>query len=204
MPISNTSICNMALDKLGAKRINDLDTDSSVEAIKCRTHFEQTRDALLRSHRWAFASARAELSQDTTDPDFEYDNQFILPSDYLAKISVWSGFGARRTSFSYAIEGERLLTNEDTVQIKYTKRVTDPAKFDALFVEILVLQLALKLIGLAGANPTLTKTIGEELAVKSRQARALSRQEIENTGRNDRWTWHDGRYYAATNNGVRQ
>ena len=85
MAVNNTSICNMALSRIGAKRINDFDDDSDTknEAIQCRLHFEQTRDALQRSHFWVFTKTRETLSQDTEDPDFEYANQFLLPSDML-------------------------------------------------------------------------------------------------------------------------
>ncbi len=93
----------------------NFDSSDSPEAISCRTHYEQTRDALLRSHFWRFASARASLSQDSTDPAFEWDNQFILPSDFLRLKSVDDGFVscALVSNFSYAIEGDRLLSNMD-------------------------------------------------------------------------------------------
>ena len=90
MAESPTSICNQSLGKLGAKRINDLSdtTDTKPEAIQCRLHYEPTRDALLRSHWWRFARDRAVLSQDTNDPAFEWDNQFILPNDFLRFRSI--------------------------------------------------------------------------------------------------------------------
>jgi hypothetical protein len=185
----------MALAKLGAKRINNFEdsTESSPQAVQCRLHFEQTRDALLRSNFWAFASGRAKLSQDTVDPDFEYDSQFILPNDYLAKKSVWSGDGPRRTNFSYAIEGDRILTNEGEINLRYVKKVTDPTKFDPLFIEVLVLKLALKMTSLAGANTKLSEILGIELRGIMRSVRTFSRQEAENIGRKDLHTWNDAR-----------
>jgi hypothetical protein len=198
MAISNTSICNMALDKLGATHIIDLDTDKSPQAIKCRTHFEQTRDALIESHTWRFSSGRKKLSRDTVDPDFEYDNQFILPEDYMVQKTVWGGDGPRRTNFSYSLEGDRLLTNEDEIHLRYIKRVTDPTKFDPLFIEVFILKLALKLVALAGANPKMTQTLAGELARVMPSVRARSRQETENIGRNDLHTWNGAR---VTNGG---
>jgi hypothetical protein len=193
MAISNTEICNMALDKLGAARINDLDTDKSPQAIKCRTHFEQTRDALVESHTWRFATGREKLSQDTVDPEFEYDNQFILPTDYLVQKNVWGENGPRDTPFSYSLEGDRLLTNEGEINLRYIKRVTDPTKFDPLFVEVFILKLALKLVALAGANPKMSETIGRELNGIMPSVRVRSRQETENIGRQDLNTWNDAR-----------
>ena len=200
MAISNTEICNMTLDKLGANRITDLDSDATPEAIKCRTHFEQTRDALIRSHYWRFASARVALVQDTVDPDFEYDSQFILPSDFMRLKSV---FGDNATpsgnlKLSYAIEGQRILTNETAINLRYIKKVTDPTKFDELFTEVFILKLALKLIALAGANPKMTETIGRELAGVMPKVRALDRQETNTIGRLNRHPWLESRVSTRT------
>lgn len=147
-PESVTSICNMALGALGAQRINDFESDDSTEAIQCQLHYTQTRDALMRSHEWRFASDRATLSQDSTDPDFEWDNQFILPQDFMRFKSFFADNGSvdQTVVFSFAIEGQRLLTNENTVEIRYIKKVIDPTKFDPLFVEALVAQLSVKMV----------------------------------------------------------
>jgi len=50
MAISWTSINNMALAKLGAKDISNIDTDDSNNAIKCRAIYENVRDELLRAY----------------------------------------------------------------------------------------------------------------------------------------------------------
>ena len=73
MATSNTKICNQSLGRLGSKRINNIDDpkEDSTQAIQCRLHFEQTRDALVRSNWWSFARARATLSKDAEeDPPF--------------------------------------------------------------------------------------------------------------------------------------
>jgi hypothetical protein len=164
-----------------------------VEAQDCRLHFEQTRDALIESHTWRFGTGRKKLSQDTVSPDFEYDNQFLLPTDYLVQKSVWGENGPRGTPFSYSLEGDRLLTNEAEISLRYIKRVTDPTKFDPLFVEVFILKLALKLVALAGANPKMTETIGRELNGIMPSVRVRSRQETENIGRQDLKAWNDAR-----------
>lgn len=196
--MTNTDICNMALGKIGSKRIKNLaDTNENTpEAIQCRLHFEQTRDSLIRSHYWRFASARAELTQDSTDPDFEWDNQFILPDDFMRLKSV---FGDNFTptgnlTVTFAIEGQRILTNEDSASIRYIKKVEDPTEFDSLFVEILVLQLALKLVApLAGAAPKLQKVLVTELRLVMPRVRALDRQETNTIGRENRRPWLEAR-----------
>ena len=196
--MTNTDICNMALGKIGATQIKNLaDTkENTSEAIQCRLHFEQTRDALIRSHYWRFASGRAELAQDSTDPDFEWDSQFELPDDFMRLKSVFGDnfTPTGNTTRSFAIEGQRLLTNEDTVSIRYIKKVTDPDEFDSLFVEVLVLSLALKLIApLSGANPKLQQLIINELRLVMPSVRALDRQETNTIGRENRRPWLEAR-----------
>ena len=203
MANSNTKIVNMALGKIGANRINNIDdtAENSLSAILARLHFEQTRDSLIRSHRWRFAAARVTLSQDTVSPDFEFDNQFILPTDFAAIKSIFgeNGTASENVRFTYAIEGQRLLTNESTVELRYTKRVTDPAQFDALFVEVLILLLAKKFVGsLGGGDPGLKKELNEELVPLMRSVRVMDRQESYGIGRANNRPWTDIRVQGGS------
>ena len=196
MALSETKICNMSLARIGSTRINNIDTDTSPEAIQCRTHYEQTRDALIRSHWWRFASTRKTLTQDATDPTGdEWDNQFILPNDFLAMKSIYENRFSDENYRSYALEGQRLLTNESTMEIRYIKKVTDPTKFDPLFVEVLVLQLALKLVAaLAKTDPKLKADIKDDLKLLMPSVLALDGQETNTTGQYELGTWNDARY----------
>jgi hypothetical protein len=194
MALSETKICNLALSDLGAKRITDIDADTSPQAILCRLHYEPARDALLRSHYWPFAAARATLAQDANDPDFEFDNQFILPADFLYLRSIYESEPYDKSRRPHMIEGERILTNDSTMEIRYTKRVTDVTKFDPLFVQALVLNLALKMVmPLSGADVKLKQTIKEDIRLLMPSIRALSRQEANLRGRSAEFTWVDVR-----------
>ena len=185
----------MALGRLGAKRLNDLDTDSSIEAIHARLQYEQTRDALLRSHWWRFASARAELSQDTSSPAFEWDYQFQLPSDFLRMKHLHEdNFSPEQiTTASYALEGNLLLTNNDEANIRYIKQVTDVTEFDPLFIEALVLQLAVKLVMPLTQDANLRHELNLELEPVMAKIRTIDRQETNTVRRDDRHTWADAR-----------
>ena len=197
MALSETKICNAALAKIGAKRINNIDTDTSPEAIQCRTHYEMTRDALIRSHWWRFASARKKLAEDVTEPDFEWDSQFILPNDFLRMKSIYENRFSDENYRSYVLEGQRLLTNESTMKIRYIKKVTDVTEFDPLFVEVLVLQLALKLVpALAKTDPKLKTDIKDDLKLLMPAVKALDEQETNTVGRYELETWNDARYQS--------
>ncbi len=194
MAVSETSICNMALSDIGAKRINDFVTDTSTPAIQCRLHYEPTRDALLRSHWWRFATDRKKLSQDTTDPVFEWDNQFDLPTDFLRMKSPYENRFSNENIHSYALEGDKFLTNDSTVQIRYIKRVTDPTEFDPLFVQVLAKQLALQLTSLPGATPKIRERLTAELDQLMPAVKAMDSQETNTIGTDELATWNDARY----------
>jgi len=147
MAVSTTSISNMALARIGATRINDYATDANVQAIQCRLCYEPDRDALLRSHWWPFAGSRVELAQNATDPDFEYDYAYDLPSDYIALRTIWDAiYTGGRLPYSCALEGTQILSDESSLYIRYTKKITDPTKFDPLFVQVLKTRMALDML----------------------------------------------------------
>jgi len=195
MALTETAICNLALARIGAKRLDNLDADTSVEGIQCRLHYEPTRDALMRSHWWRFASAREELIADPEAPEFEWDNRFVLPLDFLRLKSVYDDNNTARknTLNSYALEGRLLLTNDSTASIRYIKKVTDVTAFDPLFVEVLVLELAIKLVMPLAQDKGAKKDLMKELRMLMPAVRTLDRQETNTIRRSDMGTWNDAR-----------
>lgn len=187
----------MALGRISSKRINNYEDadENSPQAIQGRLHFEQTRDSLVESYWWRFASGRATLSASPDTPDSEYDYQFILPTDFLAMKSIYEDRHSDENLRSYALEDKMLLTNEDEMKIKYIKKVTDPTKFSPFFVEVLVLSLAKKMLpALAGQNTKLTKDIGDELRLLIPTVKAHSGQQTNTEGQYNLETWNDARY----------
>jgi hypothetical protein len=65
--MTRTDLANIALSHLGARRLTDLDTDTSVEARSALLHFDLTFRSLLRRHQWNFGTKRLKL-EDTTIP----------------------------------------------------------------------------------------------------------------------------------------
>ncbi len=196
MALSETKICNLALSDLGAKRIVNFDDseESSPQAILCRLHYEPTRDALEQRFPWRFTRGRETLSEDTETPDFEWDRQFILPTDYLAKKSVYEGRFSDENIRSYDLEENLLLTNETTVELRYVKKITDVSKFDPLFVQLLVLQLDLKLVMPLTQNVTLKQSIKEDIKLLMPDVLAFAGQETNTAGRLESSTWNDARH----------
>lgn len=186
--ISETLIANQALARIGAKRLNDIDADTTVEAIQVQTQYEQARDSLLRTHVWRFALARAVLSEDTDEPAFEWDHQYILPTDCLRVIGLYD------TTATFRVEGRMLLTNDDSANLKYVRKVTNPIEFDSLFVDLLSLDLALRMVMPLSQDKQLRQILTEERKVLATRAMLVNREETNTLGREDYQTWNDARY----------
>lgn len=60
MAVTEVSICNMALSRIGHTTISAL-SDANDAARQCNLHYEPSRDGLLRAHPWNFAMKRTRL-----------------------------------------------------------------------------------------------------------------------------------------------
>ena len=170
MGLSETEICNLALLRVGQPVIGDI-TEASDPAITCRKFYTETRDELLRQHPWNFAMGRKELAASTTTPDFEFTYSFPLPADCLRVLSLYY------TDYEWVIEGKNLLTNLDTVQIKYIKRITDSGIFPPDFTEALSIKLAQKIAAYVTQNLKLSQLLYEEFEMVLARAKAADAQE---------------------------
>lgn len=139
----DTTICNLALAKIGSAHITSL-SESSQPARACKLFFEQTRDEVLSAHPWVFSTRRATLSRLSETPEFGWSYQYQLPSDCLA-VTQLNGWQPLESRDLFEIEGDRLLTDVGEAQIRYSARVTDSSKFSSTFVEALSVKLAAKL-----------------------------------------------------------
>lgn len=150
--ISNVAIANRALSKLGVNRITSF-ADDSKPARAIAACFDIVRDAELRRRKWKFSLARNELAALADEPAFGYAYQYQLPSDCLrvwsvGEVAPGAVIGEYHTSLDapeWQIEGRVILTDYGApVKIRYTRRVEDPAQFDAAFVEALASRLAME------------------------------------------------------------
>ena len=186
MAASEVSICNQALQLIGAARITAL-TEDSVNARECNSSYAEMRDLELEKHRWRFAITRTTLAPSGTAPDFDYDQAFPLPSDFLRLLmpSV--------TRLDWRIENHEdqlaVLTNDGTsLEIIYVKRVTDPNMMPPTFRAALAARMAVQMCEkitqsntkLESARVAYKEAIGE-----ARRANALQRTADE--GPEDTW-----------------
>ncbi len=157
MATNSTTICNLALSRIGNKRIVSLEEESP-EARACRLVFEPARDEVLRSHRWNFATRRASLSRLAEAPGFGWEHQFQLPVDCL-RVLQCNGYEPGERHHQWEIEGRVLLADDETAEIKYIAKITDGNLYDAIFVKALAVKIAAEIAKpLAGSSP-----LGESL-----------------------------------------
>jgi hypothetical protein len=140
MAITEVSIANSALIKIGADRITAL-SDDNKRAILCNEQFAKLRDEVLQAHLWNFAMARIEIAADATAPAFEYEKRFLLPSDVLRVFFVYP----MEDEIEWKREGQYILSNEASMQIVYIKKIEDTSLFSPIFAECLALRLAQEL-----------------------------------------------------------
>ena len=147
---SNVEIANSALTKVGSTRITAL-TDNVKAAREINAIFELRRDYLLRTHNWSFAMTRASLPALDETPAWGYTTLYQLPTDCLRVVQVndtWvvpglADYTSGPDSEPYKITGRRIETDIGApLKLRYIKRVTDPAQFDAAFVEVFANDLA--------------------------------------------------------------
>lgn len=161
---SVVGIVNSGLIKLGADPITSL-ADDSAEARAANAQYEKLRDEVLRAHPWNFAIARQRLARLSDAPVFGFSHQYQMPSDCLRVLGMNEG----RSRFE--IEGRKLLTDEDSADVVYVRRVTDPNEFDAMFCEALAYRIAADL-AYPLANST---TLSGSMMQLYRDALALAR-----------------------------
>lgn len=152
---SETEIANAALRLIGADRITGL-SDGSENANRVSDVYESVRDDLLRSHPWNFATKRARLPKSTTDPAFEFDNAFILPSDWLRTISVHDNDAGVGTVVcrNEQVGGQlAIVASVDNIYLRYVSKVTDPNLMSADFRRAFIVSLARDLsVPIASSN----------------------------------------------------
>ena len=160
MAYSDVGIANIALIRIGAKRISSL-TEDSESAIVVNAVWQYIRDEVLSARDWHFAKVRVALAKNVTTPAYNFDYAYTIPSDFLRlcrqdrmDASVFpSGLYSEEfftgqlylnnVYYQYKIEtisdGTICLfsdydNTDDSLFITYIKRITDSTKFSPAFV----------------------------------------------------------------------
>lgn len=167
--VSETSICNSALIKVGSPRIADI-SEQSKSGILCQEQYSKLRDQVMAAHPWNFAIKRASLALLPNAPLFDYSNAFRLPDDCLRVLRVSDPL------LEFKIEGTQLLCDSSVVLIRYISQVTDPTQFEPSFLTALEFRLAAELAYGLTQNATLAQTLYQAYVKELAEARSTNSQ----------------------------
>ncbi len=144
--LTPVDVANMALGILVEAPIDSLD-DNNKAARLLNLHYETTRQSELRKQAWSFAIFRVRLDHDDDAPTSdEYRYGYAVPEDSLRVLPMTDTGEASGQRIPTKQEGGLILTNYAGPRlIRYIGNLTDPADWDALFVEAFSARLAMKI-----------------------------------------------------------
>lgn len=138
-------ICSLAMEYLSDVAITSIDDPKTTPEYIAARWYDMTRRSLLRQHPWNFAIRRRNIARDAVAPEYGYADAYTLPIDFVRHLEILTTSGDEITD--YEIEEGKLLCNNGggALYIRYVFDAQTVAKFDALFVDVLALELAMRI-----------------------------------------------------------
>lgn len=169
---SSISICSNALILLGAKAISSF-TDGSDRAAALGNLYPFARDEVLRSHPWNSATKRVVLSPLSTQPAFDFQYAYQLPSDWLRTIQV----GRLGVSVEYTIEGQQILCDESALPFVYIWRNITESTWDATLVSVMTYYMKAAMAYSITQSTSQAQEAAQEFVTVLRQAKSINGQD---------------------------
>ena len=165
---SKTSLCNLALRRVGEKTIQSLD-EGTKQSDLCNELYEPVMEQVLAMHNWNFALQRAELAQSTTSPAYGWVYSYPLPTSpkCLRVIRM------EDTDYEFVVEGRNLLTDEGTCKILYVGMVDDPSTMSPLAQKVFYLSMAVEMAFTLTATNTVLNGLYDQLQAAISEARCM-------------------------------
>ena len=138
MALTALELCTRALLRIGAQAIASLDEGTAEAEIASGLYFG-TRDALVSSHPWSFATGQASLPRLAATPDADFRHAFQLPPGFLRALSA-GGPGLGR-GLNYRLFEDRLHCDAEQVTLTYIF-LPHESSFPAFFAAALVARLS--------------------------------------------------------------
>lgn len=165
------SIVNAALLTAGCDTITSLTQDNNRNAKVANIVYHKTRQGMLRSHPWNFATGRSSLAQLSDTPDFGYSYYYQLPDDCIRIVREES------PETVFKLEGRRVLSDATEINLIYIKDIEDVSLMDRLFIEAFTLRLAAQFATMIKLDASLAAALDNKAEVLERKARQIDGQE---------------------------
>ena len=140
---TDVSICSQALLLLGANQITSF-SDGSAPSSICSVIYPRIKSQTLGMYHWSFTLAKVALSKLSGSPTNVYSNKYQLPSDMFLGVPrvVYASTSLTAPNVTdYQIQGDQLLTNEETIVVDYQKLIAE-SLMPSYFVQLLIYQMA--------------------------------------------------------------
>jgi len=148
---TDIEICNLALQKIGEDNYITTLADATKAARELNLAYGLQRDAELRAHLWKFSLFRAELTAESGAPDpSPYAYEYELPDDFLRLIELQDyrlpyPTQPEQYQFRMGDDGTVIETDiESPLRIRYVALVTETARYDPMFVQVLACSIAVQ------------------------------------------------------------
>lgn len=191
MPANEVKVANMALAHCGvAGSIQDLENESSEEAIQCRLFLGHCRELMLEQQPWGFAQRRMTLAQLSNPPSawkyrYQYPtfcarvNKIINPvtrtpnrdQQIPFEIEDASSDGSDGSNTEY---GRVILTDQANAQMLYNHKIEDLNLFTTTAIQALSLLLATHIAPPLRVKANLTELMQQFYSVWNSEAASLS------------------------------
>lgn len=146
MSITPEDVANMSLAVLDEAPIDSLDEDVKAARL-LNLHFDQTRQAELTKNTWVFAILSASMIGTDLGTDCNTFNWvYEMPADCLRPLPLTDNGEPDGIPIGWRQEAGLIYSDQSSPRIlRYIANLEDPNDWDALFTEVLVAALAVKI-----------------------------------------------------------
>jgi len=146
---TNITICNQALNLLGADTISSFTDTANDASTVCSNIYETIKKQVLSLYPWSFAQVKVKLTKSTVTPTHEWDYQFNLPATSVSgtPFQVYNSGSTRvlpiqNWELLYGASGPVIATNEENIWIDYISSEITEGLMPSYFVQLLVYMMA--------------------------------------------------------------
>ncbi|PZP56784.1 MAG: hypothetical protein DI586_02500 [Micavibrio aeruginosavorus] len=162
--LNDIGLCSRALIKIGARPITSF-MDGSAESEIANLLYGPSRDAVLSSYAWSFATKQMVLTRLEAPPVADYNFAYQLPNDFLRSLSA--GSGGRGRGLNFRIYRDTLQTNAEEVILTYIYRAAEetcPPYFDTAVIARLSAEFCIPLTENTSRADVIIKLAEQEFA----------------------------------------
>jgi hypothetical protein len=186
MAVTEASICNVALLRVGQRQTIDSLEEATTEAMACKALYPFARDSLLEEVWWSWATKRQVLAL-TAETRTGWSYVYAFPSDCVTAryLSASVRFPAEDQTIPFAFEASDdgtarvLLTDQESAELVYTAGITNPNLWSAMARDALAWRLAADLVSALPVKPQLAAQALGMAARRALEAAAADRAQSQ-------------------------